>query len=144
MKVIYFILFLSSILRFMTIMKAFTLFSLSLTVILTLSIKGVCSNGSKELSGVPLGSYLVSSCWHFVYLNCLFKTYLGIIIENSFYNEVANITEKTVNYINNGIKYGRNKWAFKISIIKTSDSNEIIRAGISYIFLYFFFTHLNH
>lgn len=35
-----------------------------------------------------------------------------------------------MNYINNGIKYGRNKWAFKISIIKTSDSNEIIRAGI--------------
>jgi hypothetical protein len=45
---------------------------------------------------------------------------------------VANITEKTVNYINNGIKYGRNKWAFKISIIKTSDSNEVIRAGMFY------------
>ena len=52
----------------------------------------------------------------------------AIFVDANLYPEVRNITEKTIWYLNNNIKYGRNKWFVYMSILRTSDSNEIIRA----------------
>jgi hypothetical protein len=60
-----------------------------------------------------------------IFLNCI----AGIIIDKNFQQEVQNFTEKTISYLNNGIKYGRNKWAFHLNILRYSDSNELVRAG---------------
>ena len=54
-------------------------------------------------SGVPIGIFLIIS-------------------------NLLHVTEKTIAFLNNGIKYGRNKWSFRINVIKTTDSNEVIRA----------------
>ena len=53
---------------------------------------------------------------------------IGILIDSDMYSDIKNVTEKTIAFLNNGIKYGRNKWLFRINMIKTTDSNEVIRA----------------
>lgn len=52
----------------------------------------------------------------------------GILVDHDIYSEIKNVTEKTIAYLNNGIKYGRNKWFFRINVLRTTDSNEVIRA----------------
>lgn len=55
-------------------------------------------------------------------------SFQGILVDSDIYTDIKNVTEKTIAYLNNGIKYGRNKWSFRINVIKTTDSNEVIRA----------------
>lgn len=50
-------------------------------------------------------------------------------MDKEFHSEVAETVKKTIGFINNGIKYGRNKWFYNLNILKSSDSHELIRAG---------------
>ena len=51
------------------------------------------------------------------------------MVEKSWPSDVRKLAETTIEFMNNQIKYGRNKWAFQISTLKTSDSNQLMRAG---------------
>jgi hypothetical protein len=62
------------------------------------------------------------------------------LVDPDIYADIKNVTEKTIAYLNNGIKYGRNKWSFRINVIRTTDSNEVIRA-CKYKFKFKFFDH---
>jgi hypothetical protein len=77
-------------------------------------------------SGVPIGCKNPFFKFNPILIPLFIK---GILVDPDIYSNIKNVTEKTIAYLNNGIKYGRNKWYFRINVIKTTDSNEVIRAG---------------
>ena len=56
---------------------------------------------------------------------------IGVIIDENLSlgaNSLKKVISTAISYINNGITYGRNKWSVHMSVLKTQDSNELIRA----------------
>jgi hypothetical protein len=51
------------------------------------------------------------------------------MVDQSDANQLIPLIEKLKDYINNGIKYGRNRWSFQIHILNADDSIELIDAS---------------
>lgn len=84
-------------------------------------------------TGVPLGRDLARfprmySVWCQL-IRFYFFSIQGLLIDKSWPPEVKKLAETTIEYLNSQIKYGRNKWAFQISTLKSTDSNQQMRAG---------------
>jgi len=61
----------------------------------------------------------------------------GILVDGSIKDEIENVTEKTIDFINKN----RNEWGFHLNklTVKSCDSNELIRASKDYFaFLVFY------
>ncbi|CAF0748574.1 unnamed protein product [Brachionus calyciflorus] len=52
---------------------------------------------------------------------------LGLIIDKEFHSQSHQHILNTVKYLNNGIRYGRNKWFLHVDILENSNSHDIIR-----------------
>lgn len=92
------------------------------------------NESSAAPDGVPLGKFWTNS--YLVYLFnrlrlILLFFILGILLDNQLYKEIEPIIRSTISYINNKIKYGRNKWFFYLNVLTKSDNHEIIRTGRS-------------
>ena len=54
---------------------------------------------------------------------------ISILVDQEDATQLIPLIEKLKDYINNGIKYGRNRWAFQIHILNTDDTVELFDAG---------------
>lgn len=55
-------------------------------------------------------------------------------MQKEFHSESHDKILNTVRYLNNGIKYGRNKWFFHIDILESSNHHDIIRSSKFFFF----------
>ena len=52
----------------------------------------------------------------------------GVIIDQSDANDLIPLIEKLKDFINNGIRYSQNRWAFQIHILNSDDTIELLDA----------------
>ena len=53
----------------------------------------------------------------------------GILIHKNNSADLIPLIERLKDYINNGIKLGRNKWALQLYVLKTYDESELLNAS---------------
>ena len=61
-----------------------------------------------------------------------FQNKIGILIHKDDYTDLKPLIERLKDFINNGIKLGRNKWALETYVLKSYDESELLNASLSY------------
>jgi hypothetical protein len=78
--------------------------------------------------GMPIGNFYSHKnkqkfCFKFI------KWIKGILIHKNNSADLIPLIERLKDYINNGIKLGRNKWALQLYVLKTYDESELLNAS---------------
>lgn len=76
------------------------------------------SDVANIIPGIPLGCHFFSQFKFYSNSKLKILYFLAIFFDKNTTVETRNLVEKAISSINNGIKYGRNKWAIQIQTIE--------------------------